>query len=1123
MTGRQLTVSFRRVSLLSALGLLIAASTGAAEPVARVLSAEGVVEASHDGGRTWGRIARDASLKAGDVVRVGARSRAALRLPGETVLRLDQHASVTFSNEEERHPVIELLKGFAYFFSRTPRKLTIKTPYVNGTIEGTEFLVAVRDQDASIAVFEGRVLASNDAGKIEVGAGQAATASKGVAPRRDVLARPDDAVVWALYYPSIVAIDANLLAQATPGARPAMQSARDATAAGDVTAALAALDGIAAADRNAAVLTGCASLLLTVGRVDEASEAIAALRLADPQSAAARALGAVIAVSRNDRLQALELAREAARLDPRSADALLALSYACQSVFQLDEALRAMESCVAAQPANALAWARLAELRMATGHRAAAVEAANRAAALAPRIERVQTVLGFTHLAETDARRAREAFEAAIAIDQGAPLPRLGLGLAKIRKGDLAGGRADLETAVALSPRDAQLRSYLGKAYLEEKRDTKAKDQFGVARAMDPRDPTPYLYDAVRAQSDNDPASALRDIQQAIALNDNRAVYRSRLLLDDDLATRGVGLARTYQELGFDRRALVEGWNALDLDPANYSAHRFLSDTYAALPDSEISRASELLLSQLLQPINTLPVQPGLGERRPSTLGSIDPLAPAFNEFSDLFVSDGARGLLSGIAGQHGTYGDSAIGTVQSGPYSFSVGQLYETTDGYRQNNQQSLEAYNVFAQAMLSPQVNVQAEFRYHETKTGDIGMSFGPESYSSTYSEDVRRETARVGLHYAPTPDLDVIAVGAYQTFDQTMSDQTPVGFPPGSSASGTADDNTRVGELQIISRHHALRLVAGLGYYRSDVDELVLTSIVMDEIATTDTEPTENFDAYGYGYFSLPLGAVLTAGLSVDHFNGSPEDTTEYNPKAGLTWLLTPDTRLRAAAFRTFARSFISQQTIEPTTVAGFQQYRDEWLGTTSWTYGAGLDQRLTDAALAGVELTRRTPSVPAQEIQPTGEMVLQHYDSDETGARAYCYWMPCGEAAFSAEYLYDRTEPEDGYTPFAHDVTTHRVPLACRVFLPGGFTPRAQLSYIDQHRLTPDMMSGEMARQSDNFWILDVGLGYRLPKRNGTLALELRNLTDRQFEYEELDPLQPVACRERTVLVKLTLSF
>jgi hypothetical protein len=49
---------------------------------------------------------------------------------------------------------------------------------------------------------------------------------------------------------------------------------------------------------------------------------------------------------------------------------------------------------------------------------------------------------------------------------------------------------------------------------------------------------------------------------------------------------------------------LVEGWRLLNIDPSNYSAHRFLADFYAALPRHEIARVSELLQSQLLQPVN---------------------------------------------------------------------------------------------------------------------------------------------------------------------------------------------------------------------------------------------------------------------------------------------------------------------------------------------------------------------------------------------------------------------------------------------------------------------------------------------------------------------------------------
>ena len=58
----------------------------------------------------------------------------------------------------------------------------------------------------------------------------------------------------------------------------------------------------------------------------------------------------------------------------------------------------------------------------------------------------------------------------------------MGLGLAKIREGQLLVGRGDLETAVSLDPGNSMIRSYLGKAYYEEKRSDKASDQFARAK-----------------------------------------------------------------------------------------------------------------------------------------------------------------------------------------------------------------------------------------------------------------------------------------------------------------------------------------------------------------------------------------------------------------------------------------------------------------------------------------------------------------------------------------------------------------------------------------------------------------------------------------------------------------
>jgi hypothetical protein len=86
------------------------------------------------------------------------------------------------------------------------------------------------------------------------------------------------------------------------------------------------------------------------------------------------------------------------------------------------------------------------------------------------------------------------------------------------------------------------------------------------------------------------------------------------LLLDQDLAARSASVARIYRDLGFEQRALVEGWKSLNTDPANYSAHRLLDDVYSALPRHEIARVSELLQSQLLQPLNITPVPLQLAE-----------------------------------------------------------------------------------------------------------------------------------------------------------------------------------------------------------------------------------------------------------------------------------------------------------------------------------------------------------------------------------------------------------------------------------------------------------------------------------------------------------------------------
>ena len=72
--------------------------------------------------------------------------------------------------------------------------------------------------------------------------------------------------------------------------------------------------------------------------------------------------------------------------------------------------------------------------------------------------------------------------------------------------------------------------------------------------------------------------------------------------------------------------------------------------------------------------------------------------------------------------------------------------------------------------------------------------------------------------------------------------------------------------------------------------------------------------------------------------------------------------PGTTARAAIFRTLKGPVVSNQTIEPTQVAGFNQFFDDFDGTDAWRYGVGVDQKLGARAAIGAEFSARELTIP-----------------------------------------------------------------------------------------------------------------------------------------------------------------
>lgn len=1105
------------VVALLAFQTLAMAQEACRETAGKFASIEGQVQVRGNDRQNWQPARPAEPLCKGDTIRVGELSRAAVVLINEAVIRLDQNTTmrlIDISGKKEERSLIELAKGAIKSFIRRPRQLSVNTPYLNGSVEGTEFQVRVEEDSASILLLEGRVLASNSQGSATVSPGEIAEARAGAAPTTRLLVRPRDAVQWALYYPPI---------QASAGQ-------------GDPTAQLETLNQVAAGNRDAAYHLQRASLLLGVGRQDEAQVDIDAALARDPRAGLGHALRAIIHVVRNERPQALAEADKGVALSD-SAATRIALSYAQQADFRLEAARDTLLAAVRNHPDDALAWARLSELWLMLGNKDESHAAAAKAVALAPKLARTQLVLGFAALAEYRDADARARFERAIELSPSDPLAHLGLGLARISAGQLEAGRSELEVAVALDASQSLLRAYLGKAYFEEKRGPLDAQQFALAKQLDPLDPTAYLYDGIRKQTENRPVEALADMEQAIALNDNRAVYRSRLLLDKDEAARGTSLARVYNDLGFTEPGVAAATRSLSIDPANASAHRFLADVYQGTRRREVARVSELTQAQMLQDLNLNPIQLSTSEANLNIVTAGGPASAGFNEFTPLFQRNQTQLSLAGLAGNKDTTSfEGALSGVYD-RFSFSLGALAYDTDGWRPNNALEQDLYNVFVQAALTDKLNVQAEFRHRKSTEGDLAFNFDPDDYLADKTVKREQDTTRLGLRYSASPQTHFLLSYIHSDRDETLhqfEDNAPVTI----ATDARVEDKSDQIEAQLIHQFELGNLIAGLAY--SDTDRTEAGDVLVTVFGTPVCCPSVAGEgkirqprAYAYLNYKPMATLTWTLGATYEEYKDATKDGTlksnGFTPKLGMQWDLTEQIRVRAAALRAVKPALVNNRTLEPTQVAGFNQLFDDINGTVSDLYAGGFDWRAHKRLSAGGAFTWRTLDEP---LYDAFNVAWLFEERKEQLHKLYLNWTPTERLAIRTELVYDRYTSESGIATaddnLPEKAVTWSLPIGVSYFDPSGFFAGLSATYVDQsirRSVTAIQASGD-----DRFVVVDASIGYRLPKRRGIISFAVKNLFDTDFKYQDdsyrefrdepsIGPYFP----ERTFMGRIALSF
>jgi outer membrane receptor protein involved in Fe transport len=268
------------------------------------------------------------------------------------------------------------------------------------------------------------------------------------------------------------------------------------------------------------------------------------------------------------------------------------------------------------------------------------------------------------------------------------------------------------------------------------------------------------------------------------------------------------------------------------------------------------------------------------------------------------------------------------------------------------------------------------------------------------------------------------------------------------------------------------------------------------------------------------------TITAGASFDYLKGDPAfipggDEALFNPKFGITWNPFPTTTVRAAAFRVLKRTLITDQTLEPTQVAGFNQFFDDPNVTEAWRYGAAIDQKLTKDLFGGLEFSWRDLEIPLVTNRPGSAPFTQKFDGKEYLSNAYLFWTPHQWVALRAGYMFERFQNELSGLP--KNLDTHRVPLGISFFHSSGISALLTGTYYNQSGTFPGFPTGPERSGREDFWLVDAAINYRLPKRYGFITVGVTNLFDRKFKYFEPDLNNPHIQPDRVAFFKVTLAL
>jgi len=1138
-------------------------SASNAPPGFVVLQLGGTAEFMARGIPPWRPLVVNFVLQPGDHVRVHEESRLLLQLSDHSLARFSQGAEFVIDPPAAPRapPVVNFFKGLLYLFHRDePTSISLKHRTMSAAIRGTEFAFEATDDGRSVlTLIDGEVELSNEVNTVTLHSGEQGIAEPGKAPAKTVVIDTLNVIQWCLYYPAILDLDELELA---PADQQVLADSLAAYRSGDLLQALAQYPGgrQPPTDPEKIYLAG---LLLAVGQVEQAEKQLNEFNEVDGlHGRLARALRALVATVR---LQSATFNSQPATL----ATEWLAESYRQQFLFKLPEALAAARKAVAKSPKFSFGWARVAELEFGFGRTAAARAAVEKSLQLAPHNAEAIALQGFLFAAENRIVSAIQSFDQAIDIDGALGNAWLGRGLCKIRRGQVQAGREDIEVAATLEPQRAMLRSYLSKAWSEAGDLPRAAKEIKLAKELDKNDPTACLYSALVKQQQNSINQAISDLEGSQERNTNRALFRSRFLLDEDRAVGSANLAGIYRDAGMTDVSVREAAKAVAYDYANDSAHLFLADSYNELRDPtrfnlryETVWFNELLLANLLSPVG--------GGRLSQHVSQ--------QEYSRLLESDGfhlANSTLARSDNKSVTELASQFGTI--GRTSYSLDLDYDYQKGVRPNNDlSSIEWYSTIKQ-QITPKDTALVLVKYEDYHSGDNFQYYDPTNARPHFRFDEYQHPIAVGAwNHEWSPGMHTLLLGGRLENEQHFSDKAvpQLVLIPGIPTLGVPFDLQYQGELEIYTAElnqllqwKWLSLSAGARYQSGTFDTTsrlynpATFTGSFDARTTNAIASSDRFERItGYGYLTVqPLEKIwLTGGLAYDdltyprNFRHPPipadssgqDHRSEVGPKAAALWEITPQVAVRGAYAKSLGGVSLDESyRLEPTQLAGFPQtfrslISESVVGSVSApryeVYGGALDLKFPSGTYAGVQYqrlhtdVRRTIGV----FHPTVGLFLptsteEQLNYDENALSVTLNQLLGRELVLGARYQFDQVKFHDLFpgVPVSELATAdqrlradlHEASGYILFNHSSGFFARADANWYHQsNRGYAQPMPGDDFVQENLF------VGYRFLRRHAEILLGILNLSNQDYHLNPLTVYQELP-RERTFMVRLKFMF